>query len=63
MVKILLISIQDGESNVWEIKDYAQKYKNNAILVAIRKPVFACISDCPADNQARQIAQFLYGTS
>lgn len=24
--------------------------------------VLACLEDCPADNHARQLAQFLYGT-
>ena len=27
-----------------------------------RKSVLACLADCPADNHARQLAQFLYGT-
>jgi hypothetical protein len=27
-----------------------------------RKFVLACLADCPADNHARPLAQFLYGT-
>ena len=30
--------------------------------VSNRKSVLACFTDCPADNHARQLAQFLYGT-
>jgi len=27
-----------------------------------RSSALACLADCPADNHARQLAQFLYGT-
>ena len=37
-------------------------YKNNAKPVSIRNSVLACLADCPADNHALQLAQFLYGT-
>ena len=30
--------------------------------VMTRKSVLACSANCPADNQARQQALFLYGT-
>ena len=30
--------------------------------VSIRSSVLACSADCPADNPARQLAQFLYET-
>lgn len=30
--------------------------------VSVRKTVLSCKADCPADNQARQLAQFLYET-
>ena len=37
-------------------------YKNNASISLNRKPVLACSADCPSDNHARQLAQFLYET-
>ncbi len=37
-------------------------YKNNAQTCLQSKFVLACSADCPADNQARQLALFLYGT-
>ncbi|PNW21140.1 hypothetical protein APB85_07690 [Salegentibacter mishustinae] len=30
--------------------------------VSNRNFLLACLADCPADNQARQLAQFLYET-
>ncbi len=30
--------------------------------VSNRNSVLACLADCPADNHARQLAQFLYET-
>ncbi len=31
-------------------------------LVYNRNSLLACLADCPADNHARQLAQFLYET-
>ncbi len=31
-------------------------------LFSNRKSVLACLADCPADNHARPLAQFLYET-
>jgi len=30
--------------------------------VSNRNSMLACLADCPADNHARQLAQFLYKT-
>jgi len=37
-------------------------YKNNAKSVSNQNIVLACSADCPADNHARPLAQFLYET-
>lgn len=40
---------------------YAQQYiKTMLNLVSIQKSMLACGADYPADNQARQLALFLY---
>ena len=39
-----------------------QHIKTTLKPVSNRNSVLACLADCPADNQARPLAQFLYGT-
>jgi len=45
-----------------KIKRVTTIYKNNAQTCLNRKSVLACSADCPADNHARLLAQFLYAT-
>ena len=50
----LLITVTDK-------RDVSQHYiKTMHKSVSIRKSMLACSANCPADNQARQLAQFLY---
>ena len=55
--------------NNWQVvisgrkKHYSQQHiKTMLNLFLYRKSVLACSTDCPADNHARPLAQFLYGT-
>lgn len=44
-------------------KDCVEQYIKTMLRpVLILNSVLACLADCPADNHARQLAQFLYGT-
>jgi len=45
------------------VKNALQQYIKTMLKpVSNRKSVLACLADCPADNHAHQLAQFLYET-
>jgi len=59
--------LKNGKKNRnWKLlrnKTCLQQYiKTMRKLVSNRNSLFACLADCPMDNHARQLAQFLYET-